>query len=259
MPGMGRAANFERPFVPALYDLDVRVTSRLVWGTSVAEQARFAAAVIGGATGPVLEVPVGTGLVTRKALRASGRRSAGSAARLAGCRERRSGDPEGAAGVGAPVHRLSGAVGGVRRAAASDAPLLVAVDLSAAVLRRARRRLGDQAVYVRADVAHLPFRAEAFHAVHSGNGFHLFPEPAAAATELARTARPDSPVAITTWTDQGRWLARRVQRLLARVDAVNRPRSAAEHIRTFAEAGLRQQSAQLGGTVLRWSGRRAPN
>jgi len=232
MPGMGRAANFERPFVPVLYDLDVRLTSRLVWGTSVTEQARFAAGVIDGATGPVLEVPVGTGLVTRKALRrASRRRSAGSAARAAG----------------------------VPLAAATDPPLLVAVDLSAAVLRRARHRLGEQAVYVRADVAHLPFRAGAFHAVHSGNGFHLFPDPAAAAAELARTARPGSPVAVTTWTDQGGWLARRVQRLLARVDAVNRPRSVSDHTRVFAEAGLTEQSAQLGGTVLRWSGRRAPD
>lgn len=230
MPGMGRAANFERPFVPALYDLDVRLTSRLVWGTSVAEQARFAAAVIHGATGPVLEVPVGTGLVTRKALRRASRRTSQRSARRSA---------------------------GVRPAPATDPPLLVAVDLSAAVLRRARSRLGDQAVYVRADVAHLPFRAAAFHAVHSGNGFHLFPDPAAAATELTRTARPGSPVAITTWTDQGRWLARRVQRLLARVDAVNRPRSVSDHTRVFAEAGLTEQSAQLGGTVLRWSGRRA--
>jgi ubiquinone/menaquinone biosynthesis C-methylase UbiE len=218
---MGRAANFDRPLVPMLYDLDVRLTSRVVWGTSVTEQARFAARIIDAATGPVLEVPVGTGLITRKALR----RSASSRRPLA--------------------------------RSASSAPLLVAVDLSAAVLRRARRRLGRRAVYVRADVAHLPFRTGAFHGAHSGNGFHLFPDPEAAAAELARTTRPGSPVAITTWTDRGRRLARAYQRLLARLDVTGRPRSVDEHARLFTAAGLAEREATVGGTLLRWRGERA--
>ena len=210
MPGMGRAAAYDRRFVPELYDLDVRLTSRIVWGTSVAEQARFAAAALDAAAGaPVLEVPVGTGLVTAKALRRAGKR-----------------------------------------------PPVVAVDLSGAVLQRARRRLGEQALYVRADVAHLPFRDGAFHAVHSGNGFHLFADREAAASELARTLRPGGLAAITTWTDRGRWLGRTYQRLLARIDVIDRPRTADEHVRTFTGAGLVERSSALGGTLLRWSGTR---
>jgi ubiquinone/menaquinone biosynthesis C-methylase UbiE len=206
---MGRAASYERPLVPALYDLDVRLTSRLVWGTSVADQARFAADAIDAAGGGrVLEVPVGTGLVTAKALAA-------------------------ATTPGAPV---------------------VAVDLSGAVLRRARRRLGDRAVYVRADVAQLPFRESTFHAVHSGNGFHLFPEPEAAAAELARTLRSGGSAAITTWTDQGGRLARAIQRLYARLDVTAPARTAADHAGTFARAGLVEQSSTMGGTLLRWCG-----
>ena len=211
MPGMGRAASFERPLVPALYDLDVRLTSRVLWGTSVTDQARFMADLMEAAgAGPVLEVPVGTGLVTAKALAESRAR-----------------------------------------------PPLVAVDLSGAVLRRARRRLRAGAMCVQADVAHLPFRGGAFTAVHSGNGFHLFPAPAAAAAELARTLRTGGPAAITTWTDGGRWLARGYQRFLARVGVVDAPRAASDHARTFAAAGLVERSATVGGTLLRWQGTRA--
>jgi ubiquinone/menaquinone biosynthesis C-methylase UbiE len=210
MPGMGRAADYDRRFVPQLYDLDVRLTSRVVWGTSVAEQVRFAAAAIDAADGrPVLEVPVGTGLITARAV-----------------------------------------------AAARTRPPIVAVDLSGAVLRRARGRLGARAACVLADVAHLPFRDGAFSVVHSGNGFHLFPDRPAAAAELARTLRPGGLAAITTWTDRGRWAARAFQRLLARLDAIDPPRTVDEHVRTFTGAGLVERSRALGGTLLRWTGTR---
>ncbi|MEO7428121.1 MAG: hypothetical protein ABIY48_01940 [Acidimicrobiales bacterium] len=87
---------YNRPFAAALYDLDARLTCRLLWGTSIAEQARFAASTMDAAGScPLLEVPVGTALVTAKA-----------------------------------------------RAASSARGLLVAVDLSTAMLRRARHRLG---------------------------------------------------------------------------------------------------------------------
>jgi ubiquinone/menaquinone biosynthesis C-methylase UbiE len=208
---MGRAANYDRRFVPALYDLDVRLTSRLVWGTSIAEQARFAAAAIDAAEGrPVLEVPVGTGLITARAL-----------------------------------------------AAARTRPPVVAVDLSGAVLRRARGRLGRRVTCVLADVAHLPFRDGAFQVVHSGNGFHLFPDRPAAAAELARALRPGGLAAITTWTDRGRWAARAFQRLLTRLDVIDPPRTVEDHAGTFADAGLVEGSSVLGGTLLRWTGTRS--
>lgn len=211
MAERGRATTYDRPFVAALYDLDVRLTSRHLWGTSVAEQVRFAAdAVDMAAGGPVLELPAGTGLVLDRAL-----------------------------------------------AAAPHRGMVVAADLSGAMLRRARRRLGDRAVYVEADVAHLPFCDGAFVAIHSGNGFHLFRDRPAGARELVRTLRPGGLAAITTWTDQGRRAARWYQRALARSGHVNEPTSIAEHVRTFAAAGLVQHSSTTGGALLRWTGRRA--
>lgn len=207
MVDRGRAAIFDRWWVPALYDLDVRFASRLVWGASVASQARLLAEVLN--EGPVLDVPAGTGLFTTRALR--GRR---------------------------------------------NDSLIVAVDLSGRVLRRARRRLGDRAVYVEADVGHLPFRDGTFAAAHSANGFHLFPDVPRAAEELVRVTRPAGRLVITTWTDRGHVVARLYQRLLARLGHVNAPLSPAHHISTIEAAGGATDTHITTGTLLQWKGRR---
>jgi ubiquinone/menaquinone biosynthesis C-methylase UbiE len=209
MADRGRAATYDRWWVPALYDLDVRFASRLVWGASVATQARLLADVL--TEGPVLDVPAGTGLFTARAVRA-------------------------------------------RR---SDS-LIVAVDLSGRVLRRARRRLGDRAVYVEADVGRLPFRDGTFAAAHSSNGFHLFPDTSTAAEELVRVTRPTGRLVVTTWTDRGHVVARWYQRLLARLGHVNVPRSPADHISTIEAAGGVTETHTTTGTLLQWEGRRGP-
>jgi ubiquinone/menaquinone biosynthesis C-methylase UbiE len=53
--------------VAALYDLDIRLTSRVIWGVSLRTQAGLLAQTL--RDGPVLDVPAGTGLVTAEALR----------------------------------------------------------------------------------------------------------------------------------------------------------------------------------------------
>ena len=210
MTRRGRASAYDRPFVAALYDLDVRLTSRHLWGTSVRDQVEFAAAAIDAAAGePVLELPAGTGLVLDRAL-----------------------------------------------ARVSHRGLVVAVDLSGVMLRRARGRLGDRALYLEADVAHLPFRDGTFAATHSGNGFHVFPDRSAAARELARTLRPGGVAAITTWTDEGRRAARSYQRVLVWLGHINAPTAAADYVRTFRAAGLAERSSNLGVALLRWYGAR---
>ncbi len=206
----GRAGLYERPLVAALYDLDVRLTSRPLWGTSLRDQVRFATDALLDAEGPVLEVPVGTGLVLKRAL----------------ARRRR-------------------------------ATVVVGVDLSRAMLRRAQRRLGTRAALVQADVMHLPFRDGAFAAVHSGNGFHLFPSRHTAAREITRTLQPGGVAAITTWTDQGGRPARIYQRLLVGLGQITPQVSVAEHVRTFRDAGLLERTSQVGGTLLRWVGTRS--
>jgi ubiquinone/menaquinone biosynthesis C-methylase UbiE len=208
--GQPAASIYDRPFVAALYDLDVRLTSRHLWGTSVADQVKFARDVASTADGGrLLEVPAGTGLVMDAA--------------LASCTAR---------------------------------PAVVAADRSIAMLRRARGRLGARAAYVVADVGQLPFRDGAFAAVHSGNGFHLFPDRAQAAAEISRTLERGGLAAITTWTNHGKYLARAYQRVLRRLGQITEPVSAEEHSSTFQRAGLVERSWAMGGTLLRWTGER---
>lgn len=209
MTDRGRAETYDRRWVPELYDLDVRLTSRLLWGASVGSQARLLADVL--TEGPVLDVPAGTGLITARAVRDK----------------------------------------------PSDA-LIVAVDLSGRVLRRARGRLGGRAVYVEADVGQLPFCDGAFAAAHSSNGFHLFPDTSMAAAELVRVTRPAGLLVVTTWTDRGHLLARAYQRLLARLGHVEIPRTPAHYVSTIEAAGGVTETQATTGTLLRWKGHRRP-
>jgi ubiquinone/menaquinone biosynthesis C-methylase UbiE len=144
----------------------------------------------------------------------------------------------------------------LERALPPSGGLVVAVDLSPSMLHRARRRLGDRIVYVRADVSHLPFRDGAFAAIHSASGFHLFPDRATAAVELVRSLRAGGLAAILTFTDRGHRITQAYQRLLARRGLLTAPASVADHVHTFEAAGLEERSSTLGGTMLRWTGLR---
>ena len=203
----GRASTYDRRFVAALYDLDVRLTSRPIWGSSVSSQAQLMSEIL--AISPVLDAPCGTGLITARAI---ARHEPGS--------------------------------------------LVVAVDLSRTMLLRARRRLGDRAAYVEADIARLPFRDGAFAAAHSSNGFHLFPDITTATQELARVCRAGGRVIVTTWTDRGHVVARSYQRLLARLGHVEPPRAPDVYVSTLEAGGLTTETASVTGALLRWSGRR---
>ncbi len=80
----------------------------------------------------------------------------------------------------------------------------VCADLSIVALQEARKRLGARGLYVVADVAHLPFRPEAFEGVVSLHTFHHLPagDQAPAYTELYRVLAPaSSAVVVNGWTD----------------------------------------------------------
>ncbi len=207
-----RWAIYDRPLVAALYDVDIRLSSRLLWGAPLARQARFMAELLDDAASrPLLEVPGGTGAVLAMAL---------------------------------------------ARARAKPSRIAV-VDMSAAMLVRARRRLGDGAVYVRADVNRLPFADGTFAAVHSGNGFHVFADRAAAASELVRVTTAGGAAGITTWTRRGRRLAEGYMALLERLGSIGRPETPEEHAARFAAAGFVEERSEVAGSLLLWRGRRA--
>lgn len=64
------------------------------------------------------------------------------------------------------------------------------VDLSAAMLDRARQRLGRRAALHRADSEHLPFADETFDVAYCNDSFHHYPDPRRAAFEAWRVLRP---------------------------------------------------------------------
>lgn len=64
------------------------------------------------------------------------------------------------------------------------------IDLSAAMLDRARQRLGRRAALHRADSEHLPFADETFDVAYCNDSFHHYPDPRRAAFEAWRVLRP---------------------------------------------------------------------
>jgi SAM-dependent methyltransferase len=70
------------------------------------------------------------------------------------------------------------------------------VDVSKAMVARARRRLGHRAEIVLASVEALPFEDGAFDTAASVNNLYFWPDPAAGMKEIARVLRPGGRVAI---------------------------------------------------------------
>lgn len=70
----------------------------------------------------------------------------------------------------------------------------VGVDISAAMLRRARQRIpaehGDRVRLVEGSIEHMPFEDGEFDLCVCFNGLHCVPDPAAAVAEMRRCLRP---------------------------------------------------------------------
>jgi ubiquinone/menaquinone biosynthesis C-methylase UbiE len=207
-----RWAIYDRPLIAALYEIEIRLNSRYLWGASLSRQADFMADVLDSAEGSVvLDVPGGNGTVVAMALP----------------RMRR-----------VPTR-------------------IVLADMSVAMLGRARRRLGERAVCVRADVDQLPFRDAAFRAIHSGNGFHVFADRDAAAHELARVTTDGGVAGITTWTRRGRRVAEAYMALLHRAGSIGSPETVEHHSERFVASGFAEERSDVSGSLLLWRGRRA--
>ena len=79
----------------------------------------------------------------------------------------------------------------------------VCMDISIVALQEARKRLGDHGRYVVADIAHLPFRSDAFDGIVSLHTIHHVPmeDKLPAYEELYRTLTPGrSMVVVNGWT-----------------------------------------------------------
>ncbi len=97
----------------------------------------------------------------------------------------------------------------------------VCVDISIVALMEARKRLGDHGLFVVADVANLPFKAEVFDGVVSLHTLHHLPlnEQKKAYTEIFRVLQPGrAAVVVNGWTDsplmrRWQWFVQFMERL----------------------------------------------
>jgi demethylmenaquinone methyltransferase/2-methoxy-6-polyprenyl-1,4-benzoquinol methylase len=97
----------------------------------------------------------------------------------------------------------------------ADRGNVVAVDLSMAMLRHARRRLGDGShpqgpFWIQASAFALPFRDGSFHAAVSGFVLRNLRDLPRAFAELARVTAPGAPIALVDITEPARPILRRV-------------------------------------------------
>jgi SAM-dependent methyltransferase len=94
----------------------------------------------------------------------------------------------------------------------------VCMDISIVALREARKRLGEKGRYVVADIAHLPFKADAFDGIVSLHTVHHVPmeDKLPAYEELYRTLNPGKTMTVVNgWTNAP--LMERSRRFMGRV------------------------------------------
>ncbi|MGH7857671.1 MAG: class I SAM-dependent methyltransferase, partial [Candidatus Binatia bacterium] len=97
--------------------------------------------------------------------------------------------------------------------------LVIGVDLSATMLRRAAARVigADNVLLVRGDAHALPFTESSFARINCSGGFHAFPDLPRALREVARVARPGATLTASFFAEDPRrshprmreWLRRR--------------------------------------------------
>jgi uncharacterized protein YbaR (Trm112 family)/ubiquinone/menaquinone biosynthesis C-methylase UbiE len=131
---------------------------------------------------------------------------------------------------------------------------LVAADTSWNMLRRARRkflRAGIQdALVVRVDPAHLPFRPGAFQSVLSLNGMHHFPQRDAAWAELYRIAAQGSLLAGSTLIREPHRMLAKLFSLYDRAGYTPQPRSKEFVLSELQDLGEKNWFFETYGAVL---------
>jgi SAM-dependent methyltransferase len=133
----------------------------------------------------------------------------------------------------------------------------VCADISLVALEEARKRLGEKGLYVVADVAHLPFHADAFEGIVSLHTLHHLPasEQTVAYLDLYRVLAPGgSAVIVNGWTDsvlmrRMGWLVKGMEglaRRLARLRAKEQAAPAAGSGQTVEKQGEPLKSEATG-------------
>ena len=83
---------------------------------------------------------------------------------------------------------------------------VVGVDLSTAMIKRARRRSAPNLEFLHADAEDLPFESASFDAVVNLISFHHYPNPSAAASEFRRVLRPGGRLVLIAFDRNSRYI-----------------------------------------------------
>ncbi len=153
----------------------------------------------------------------------------------------------------------------------------VCADISILALQEARKRLGEHGLYVVADVANLPFRADVFDGVVSLHTLHHLPlkEQKRAYYELYRVLKGGGSLAVVNgWTDSplmrrmgwlmglmetiGRWIARlrgkeaKSQKTANTADGASNSKPTGTFVEKLDAAWLRRELAELQPQIWVW-------
>jgi ubiquinone/menaquinone biosynthesis C-methylase UbiE len=117
---------------------------------------------------------------------------------------------------------------------------VVAVDLSAAMIARARRRYGHAVDFIEADAEDLPFDDGTFDAVVNLISFHHYPDPRRAVSEFRRVLRRDGRLVLIAFDRRSRYieLAQRMNAWTKRIAGRSWQKTAAEICTLLSGAGF---------------------
>lgn len=137
---------------------------------------------------------------------------------------------------------------------------VLGVDWSRAMLEQCREHCRDEGagdvLLIRADVARLPFASGSVDGVHAGAALHLWPDPRAAAAEIARVLRPGGAFVASTFAHRR---GRVIQAIEGAFQAVSTARVFHEEelVGLFAAHGLVDAQVMRRGSLILFWGRRA--
>ncbi|MEZ4451412.1 MAG: class I SAM-dependent methyltransferase [Nannocystaceae bacterium] len=134
------------------------------------------------------------------------------------------------------------------------------VDWSLAMLRQCRALCRDDGIddvlLVRADVARLPYRSGSVAGVHAGAALHLWPDPAAAAAEIARVLRPGGAFIASTFAHRRGRVFQAIEGAFQTI-STSRVFHEEELVGLFAAHGLVDAEVMRRGSLILLWGRRA--
>ncbi|MBI3764742.1 MAG: methyltransferase domain-containing protein [Chloroflexi bacterium] len=147
----------------------------------------------------------------------------------------------------------------IEMARANPHAKFLCLDGSWEMLLEARRRALEAGLanlyFARGDAELLPLQSGVFDSLWSANGFHVYPHPEQAITELTRVAKPGAIIAGVSLVPGGPPLADTVMRAMSR--QLPGLRDVSTHLSLLTAAGLREMHAFRDGATVRFLGTRA--